>query len=114
MKKYGVYASHSGSKNGAWLIRECSELKDAVREAFRLSRCRYHHGVTQATDTFIVGDNTGIVFDTNIGRIYITYCVDYFTVFDNVVGRISMIGDQNRWVVKVGIIDEKIYDISEE
>lgn len=99
-------------------MRECSTLKDAVKEAYQISRNRYNESTSQFADTFIIGDNTGIVFDANVGRRYITYCVDYFTVFDNVVGRIIMIGDQNRsknsWVVKVGIIDEKIYDISEE
>lgn len=118
MKKYGVYVLHSGSKDGVWLMREYSELKDAVREAFRLARCRYHHIAEQLADIFIVGDNTGIVFDPNNGIEYITYCVDCFTVADNVVRRIIMIGDQNRLKsscpVKVGIIDEKIYDISEE
>ena len=112
MKKYGIYAA-CGSQNCAWLMRERSTLKDAVKEAYQISRNRYNESTSRFADTFIVGDNTGIVFDTNIGRIYITYCVDYFTVSDNVVGRISMI-DQNRWVVKVGIIDEKIYDISKE
>ena len=99
-------------------MRECSTLKDAVKEAYQISRNRYNESTSRFADTFIVGDNTGIVFDANIGRIYITYCVDYFTVFDNVVGWIIMIDGQNKskssWVVKAGIIDEKIYDISEE
>lgn len=43
MKKYGVYSAYSGTKRGALLIREYSELKDAVKEAYRLSRCRYHY-----------------------------------------------------------------------
>lgn len=55
MKKYGVYVLHSGSKDGAWLMREYSELKDAVREAFRLARCRYHYTAEQLTDTFYCG-----------------------------------------------------------
>lgn len=108
MKKYGVYASHSGSKNGAWLIREYSELKDAVREALRLSRCRYNHRVTQATDTFIVGDNTGITLNLQIGREYVRYLVEQYILFDDMIGFISISGGCNgikhEFITKVGVI----------
>lgn len=108
MKKYGVYVSHSGSKNGAWLIREYSEFKDAVREAFRLSRCRYHHKVIRLAETFIVGDNTGVTLNLQIGREYIRYSVEQYILFDDIIGFMHISGGCNgikhEFITKVGVI----------
>lgn len=108
MKKYGIYVACDDIKSCAWLAREYSVLRDAVTEAFRLSRCRRNQPDSRFADIFIVGDNTGIVLDTNAGRTYITYYVDHFIVFDVVIGQIVASiendGQCNMWIVKEGVI----------
>ena len=107
MKKYGVYVLHSGSKDEAWLTREYSELKDAVKEAYRLSRCRYHYRA-QLADTFIVTSNTGVNLNLTAGKEYVRYFVGRFIIFDDTVGFIEISGGQTgvkrTFIVKEGII----------
>lgn len=108
MKKYGVYAACSNGKNEAFLIREYSSLKDAVTEAFRLSRCRYHHRSVQLIDTFIAGDNTGITLNRKAAYEYIRYSVEHCIIFDDVFGFLEISGGQagvrHTFLVKAGII----------
>lgn len=107
MKQYGVYVACSGSKNGALLIREYNALKDAVKEAYRLSRCRYHYR-TQLADIFIVASNTGITLNLTTGREYVRYVVERYIVFDDTVGFLKISGGQigikHTFMVKAGII----------
>ena len=107
MKKYGVYTACSGSKNGAWLIREYSELKDAVKEAYRLSRCRYHY-TAQLTDIFIVASNTGITLNLTAGQEYVRYLVERYRVFDRTIAIIEVFGGatgrERGFMVKEGMI----------
>lgn len=91
MKQYGVYAMCRGSKNGALLIREYNTLKDAVKEAYRLARCRYHYRA-QLADSFIVASNTGITLNLTVGREYVRYVVERYIVFDDTVGFIKISG----------------------
>lgn len=106
-KKYGVYTACSGSKNGAWLIREYSELKDAVKEAYRLSRCRYHYRA-QLADTFIVASNTGITLNLAVGREYVRYFVERYGIFDRTIATLEIsggvIGAERTFMLKGGII----------
>lgn len=106
MKKYGVYVACIGSKNGARLIREYNTLKDAVKEAYRLSRCRYHY-TAQLTDTFIVASNTGITLN-NSGQEYIRYFVERYRVFDRTIAILEIVGGvtgvKRTFTVKDGII----------
>lgn len=108
MKKYGVYTACSNSKNGAWLIREYSSLKDAVIEAFRLSRCRYHYISAQLTDNFIVADNVGITLNQKIAHEYVRYSVEHCIIFDDVIGFLEISGGQtgvrHTFLVKAGTI----------
>lgn len=108
MKKYGIYYTHSGSTNKAFLTRECSTLKEAVIEAFRLSRWRYRRCSSFFTDMFIVGDNTGIALNTSIGHVYITYYVEREKLFDKISSRITAIAehkvDKSVCIVKEGIL----------
>jgi hypothetical protein len=107
MKKYGVYSAYSGTKMGALLIREYSELKDAVKEAYRLSRCRYHYRAQRA-DTFIVASNTGITLNLTVGKEYVRYFVERYIIFDDTVGFLEIYGGQTgvkrTFMVKAGII----------
>lgn len=107
MKKYGIYVAYSSSENGAWLIREYSELKDAVKEAYRLSRCRYHYRA-QLADTFIVASNTGITLNLTVGKEYVRYFVERYIIFDDTVGFLEISGGQagvkRTFMVKAGII----------
>lgn len=91
MKKYGVYTVCSGSKNGAWLIREYDRLKDAVKEAYRLSRCRYHY-TAQLADIFIVASNTGITLNLTAGQEYVRYFVERYRVFDRTIAILEISG----------------------
>lgn len=92
-KKYGVYAARRGSKKGARLIRKYSELKDAVRESFRLSRCCYHQPGAQE-NVFIVGDNTGTALSLS-GNEYIRYSVYHYKLFDFALGVLEMSINKN-------------------
>lgn len=107
MKKYGVYAVCSGSKNGAWLIREYNTLKDAVKEAYRLSRCRYHY-TAQLTDIFIAASNTGITLNLTAGQEYVRYFVERYRVFDRMIAILEISGGVTgvkcTFTVKEGII----------
>lgn len=108
MKKYGVYTACSGSKNGgALLIREHSELKDAVKEAYRLSRSRYRYRA-QISDTFIVASNTGVTLNLTAGKEYVRYSVERYAIFDDMVGFIEISGGQigvkHTFMVKAGIM----------
>ena len=107
MKKYGVYAAWSGSKNGAWLIREYNTLKDAVKEAYRLSRCKYHY-TAQLMDIFIVASNTGITLNLTVGREYVRYFVERYIIFDDMIGFLEISGGQTgvkrTFMAKTGII----------
>lgn len=106
MKKYGVYAVCRGSKKMARLIRRYSTLKEAVREAFRLSRRCYHQPGTQE-NVFIVGDDTGITLSLS-GNKYIWYSVYHYKVFDFAVGVLEMSINkncvQNNFILKEGAI----------
>ena len=108
MKKYGIYYTHSGNTNKAFLIREYSTLKEAVIEAFRLSRWRYRRYSSIFTDMFIVGDNTGIALNTSIGHVYITYYVEREKLFDRISSRITAIAEykvgKSVCIVKEGIL----------
>ena len=106
MKKYGIYFTHSGNTNKAFLIREYSTLKEAVIEAFRLSRWRYRRCISIFTDMFIIGDNTGIALNTSIGHVYITYYVEREKLFDKISSRIIAIAEHK--VVRVCIVKEGI------
>lgn len=107
MKKYGVYTACGGSKNGARLIREYSDLKDTVKEAYRLSRCRYHYRA-QLADTFIVASNTGITLNLAVGREYVRYVVERYGIFDRTIAIIEISGGvagvKRTFMVKEGII----------
>lgn len=107
MKKYGVYTACSGSKNDAWLIREYNTLKEAVKEAYRLSRCRYHY-TAQLTDIFIVASNTGITLNLIAGQEYVRYFVERYRVFDRTIAILEISGGQTgvkrTFIVKEGII----------
>lgn len=107
VKQYGIYVSCSGSKNGAWLIREYNTLKDAVKEAYRLARCRYHYR-TQLANTFIVASNTGITLNLTVGREYVRYFVERYIIFDDTIGFLEISGGQtgvkHTFIVKAGII----------
>lgn len=107
MKKYGVYATCIGSKNGALLVREYRTLKDAIKEAYRLSRCRYHYRA-QLADIFIVASNTGIALNLTVGQEYVRYFVKTYIVSDDTIGSIEILGGQTgikrTFIVKAGII----------
>lgn len=106
MKQYGVYAVCRGSKKGARLIRKYSKLKDAVRDAFRLSRCCYHQ-VGAQENVFIVGDSTDVTLSLS-GKEYIRYSVYHYKVFDFAVGVLEMSINkncvQNDFILKEGAI----------
>lgn len=106
-KKYGVYTACSGSKNGEWLIREYNTLKDAVKEAYRLSRCRYHYRA-QLADAFIVASNTGVALNLTSGREYVRYFVERYIVFDSTIGFLEIYGGvtgvKRSFIVKEGIL----------
>lgn len=108
MKKYGIYYTFSGSTNKSFLTRECSTLKEAVIEAFSISRWRYRRCSSFFTDMVIVGDNTGIALNTSIGHVYITYYVECEKLFDEISSRITAIaehkGGKSVCIVKEGIL----------
>lgn len=108
MKKYCIYYTHSGSTNKAFLTRECSTLKEAVIEAFSLSRRRYRRSSSFFTDMFIVGDNTGITLNISIGHVYIIYYVEREKLFDKITSRIIAIAEhkvgKSVCILKEGIL----------
>lgn len=75
MKKYGIYVAIERDVHNAFLIREYCALKDAVKEAYRLSRSRYQDKKVNFTTTFIVGNNTGISLNMFSFHEYIRYSV---------------------------------------
>lgn len=109
MKKYGIYAGCSGSNNGVRLIQEHNTLKEAAREAFRLSRCRYHHSDIYLADIFIVCDNTATILNWKVtGEYIIRYSVEQCIFFDNVIGFLEISGGQmgtkHTFLVKAGTV----------
>lgn len=106
-KKYGVYAECSGSKNGARSIRKYNTLKEAVKEAYRLSRRRYYY-TTQLTDTFIVARNTGITLNLTAGQEYVRYSVMRYGIFDRTIVILEISGGvtgvKRKFTLKEGII----------